>query len=271
MKNGRWGGSGPGIFFRATTTSNPRASLHVANSPFTQKALQSTLCGALLFLAACAATELPSPTTDINSATTVADWSAFTIGPNDLVHISVLGQPDYSPPAVGVRVAPDGTLSLPALGSVAVAGKSAAEVASFVEAGLKKYLLEPSVSVAVLEQSSRRFYVFGDVNTPGPFVMDRPITALEALAHGGGLVSGANGESVVIIRAHGEDIEVIPFNAETPGPDGLVQVLPDDFVFVSKAGVGVFSESVLPYLQGIGFTVTQVSSVALAYDRIYND
>lgn len=258
-------------FFPGYPTSNPRASIPVANSPIFPQALRSALCGALLLLTACAATDLPTATTDINSATTVADWSAFTIGPNDLIHISVFGQPEYSPPGVGVRVAPDGTLSLPALGSVSVAGMSAAEVASVVEAGLKKYLLEPSVSVTVLELSSRRFFVFGDVNTPGPFVMDRPITALEALAHGGGLVSGANGESVVIIRAHGEDIEVIPFNAETPGPDGLVQVLPDDFVFVSKAGVGVFSESVLPYLQGIGFTVTQVSSVALAYDRIYND
>jgi protein involved in polysaccharide export with SLBB domain len=243
----------------------------VANSPSIIQAPRRILCSVLLVLAACAATDLPTATTDITTATTVADWSAFTIGPNDLVHISVFGQPEYSPPAVGVRVAPDGTLSLPVLGSVTVGGLSAAEVASSIEAGLKKYLLEPSVSVAVLEQSSRRFYVFGDVKNPGPFVMDRPITALEALAHGGGLVTGANGESVVIIRAHGEDIEVIPFNAATPGPDGLVQVLPDDFVFVSKAGVGVFSESILPYLQGIGFTVTQVSSVALAYDRIYND
>ena len=229
------------------------------------------LAACLLLAGACSAPPLPSPTTDISSATTVADWSAFTLGPNDLVHVSVFGQPEYSPPASGIRVAPDGTLSLPMLGAVHVAGKSADEVAIAVQAGLAEWLLEPSVSVAVLEHSSRRYFVFGEVNTPGPYAMDRPITALEALTSGGGLRSGANGEQIVIVRAHGEDIEVIRFNAQTPGPDGLVRVEPDDFVFVQKSGVGVFSESVMPYLQGIGFTMTQIASVALAYDRLGND
>jgi polysaccharide export outer membrane protein len=226
------------------------------------------MAGLLVFLAACAATDLPDSTTDISTATTVADWSAFTIGPNDLLHVSVFGQPEYSPPSAGIRVAPDGTLSMPLLGSVPVADKSASEVRGILEAGLVKYLHEPSVTVAVLEYSSRRFYVFGEVKSPGPYPMDRPITALEALSFGAGFVAGANRESVVILRRHGDDVEVLPFNAETPGPDGLVQVRPDDFVFVSKAGVGVFSESVLPYLQGIGFTVSQVASLALAYDRL---
>lgn len=229
------------------------------------------LAACLLLAGACSSPPLPSPTTDISSATTVADWSAFTLGPNDLVHVSVFGQPEYSPPASGIRVAPDGTLSLPMLGAVHVAGKSADEVAIAVQAGLAEWLLEPSVSVAVLEHSSRRYFVFGEVNTPGPYAMDRPITALEALTSGGGLRAGANGEQIVIVRAHGEDIEVIRFNAQTPGPDGLVRVVPDDFVFVQKSGVGVFSESVMPYLQGIGFTMTQIASVALAYDRLGND
>lgn len=241
----------------------------ITNTPVSRALSRAAAC--LLMMAACAAPELPKATTDISTATTVADWSAFTLGPNDLVHVSVFGQPEYSPPAAGIRVAPDGTLSIPMLGAVHVAGKSADEVASVVQAGLTKWLLEPSVSVAVLEHSSRRYYVFGEVKEPGPYEMDRPITALEALANGGGLQSGANGETVVIVRAHGEEIEVISFNAETPGPDGLVRVMPDDFVFVQKSGVGVFSESVMPYLQGIGFTMTQIASVALAYDRLDNE
>jgi polysaccharide export outer membrane protein len=261
----------PVFFSGAVRTPKPRALIPVANSTSILQSLRLLLAGGLIAFASCAGPDLPSATSDISSATTVADWSQFTLGPNDLVHVSVFGQPEYSPPAVGIRVAPDGTLSIPVLGSILVQGKSAAEVASFVEAGLGKFLLEPSVTVAVLEHSSRRFYVFGDVKQPGPIVMDRPITALEALTHGGGLMPGANGEEIVIIRAHGSEVEVILFNAVTPGPDGLVQVLPDDFVFVSKAGVGVFSESVMPYLQGIGFSMSQVSSVVLAYDRLYNE
>ena len=89
---------------------------------------------------------------------------------------------------------------------------------------------------------------------------------------GGGVLSGANREEVVIVRRHGEeDIEVIAFNAQTPGPDGLVQVRSEDLVFVQKSGVGSFAESVLPYMQGTGFTLSQIASLALAYDRLYNE
>jgi len=226
---------------------------------------------AILALAGCAATDLPESTTDVDSRSTVPDRSLFTLGPSDLLYVSVFGEPDYSPPATGVRVAPDGTLSLPLLGSVEVEGKSPEELRTLIEAGLTGYLREPSVSVAVMDYASRRYFVFGEVKSPGPQVMDRPVSALEALALGGGFQPAANRSDVVILRRHGEsDVEVIPFNAETPGPDGLVQVHPDDFLFVGKAGVGVFSESIQPYLQGAGYTMSQIASVALAYDRLYN-
>ena len=225
-----------------------------------------------LALAACKGPRLPESTTDVVSATTTADWSAFTLGPNDLVHVAVFGQPELSSPSLGIRVAPDGSLGLPLLGAVPVAGLSPDEARRAIEAGLASYVKSPSVAVSVLEYSSRRFYLFGEVKRPGPFPMDRPITALEALTYGEGFASGANREKVVIVRRHGADeVEVIPFDAEVPGPDGLVQVRPDDFVFVAKSRVGNFSEGVMPYLQGLGFTLSQVASIALAYDRLYND
>jgi len=224
---------------------------------------------ALALLASCAATDLPEPTSDIDSRSTVADWSAFTIGPNDLVHVAVFGQPDYSTHPKGQRVSPIGTLSMPVLGAVRIGGMSADEAAETIEAGLKDYLREPSVSVGVMELASRRFYLFGEIKQPGPIVMDRPITALEALTLGGGWQSGANRERVVILRTHADDeVEVIEFDAQSPGPDGLVQVRPDDFMFVGKAGVGVFSESVLPYLQGIGMSVGQVANAIFVLDKL---
>jgi len=225
----------------------------------------------LPLFAACAATALPESTSDVDTRSTIADWSDFTIGPNDLIHVAVLGRPEYSTPPMGVRVSPQGTLSFPLLGPVSVAGKSADEVAEVLEAGLSEYEREPSVSVAVMEYSSRRFYLFGEVKLAGPVPMDRPLTALEGLAMGGGWQPGANRERVVIVRTHGAgdgDIEVIEFNGETPGPDGLVQVRPGDFLFVGKAGVGVFSESILPYLQGIGLTAAQLSNVLLVTNEL---
>jgi len=224
----------------------------------------------LLFVA-CKATPLPESTTDLDTRSTVATARDFDLGPGDLLYVAVFGKPEYSPPPTGVRVAPDGTLSLPLLGSVPVTGRSPEELRQVVEAGLDNYLNAPSVTVAVMEYVSRRYYLFGEVAQPGPKIMDRPVTALEALATGGGFEPGANRDEVVVIRRHGADIEVIPFDGQTPGPDGLVQIRPDDFIFVGQDGVGVFSDQVQPYLQGVGYSLSQIASVAIAYDTLQDD
>ena len=223
-------------------------------------------------LSACSAVQLPESNTTVVSASTQEDWSPFTLGPNDRVFFAVLGQTELRMPETGLRVSPDGTLSLPLVGAVKVAGLSVEEARKAIEAGFSEFYHEPAVILSVMELASRRFYVFGEVKKPGPYSMDRPITALEALSFGGGFNAGANRDHVVVMRRHGGDgIEVIPFNADTPGPDGLLQINPNDLVFVARSGVGVFSEKVAPYLQGLGYSISQVAALALAYDRLYND
>ena len=225
----------------------------------------------MVALAACAAPPLPQSTTTETTASMAVDWSDFTLGPNDLIQVAVFGQPELSSPPTGVRIAPDGTLSLPLAGPVTLTGLTPAEASKAIEAKLT-FLKRPAVSVSVMEYISRRFYLFGEVKSTGPIAMDRPITALEAISMAGGFLPGANRARAVIIRRHGEgELEVIPFNAQTPGADGLVQIKAEDFVFVQKSGVGSFSEDALPYLQGVGFTLSQIASIALAYDRLYND
>ena len=211
---------------------------------------------------------LPESTGDFDTRNTSPDWSIFRLGPGDRVHLSVYGQPDFSSPDEGVRIAPDGSLSVPLLGAVPVEGKTAEEVRGTIEAALTTYLVDPSVTVWVAEYTSRRFHLLGEVEQPGPYPMDRPLTALEALSMGKGVKAGGNSGKVCILRPHGDDgIEVIPFDARIPGPDGLVQVHPDDVIFVSKSGVGRFSEQVLPYLQGIGYSLSQATSFAIIIDR----
>ncbi|MCH2110901.1 MAG: polysaccharide export protein, partial [Polyangiaceae bacterium] len=215
---------------------------------------------------------LPQSTTTETTVSTTVDWSDFTLGPNDLIQVAVFGQPELSSPPTGVRVATDGTLSLPLTGPISIGGMTTGDAAKAIESALATYLQRPAVSVSVVEYISRRFYIFGEVKNTGPFPMDRPITALEALSMSGGLLPSANSTQAVIIRRVGsEDVEVFAFNAETPGLDGLAQVRSEDFIFVQKSGAGSFSESVLPYLQGVGFTLSQLASFALAFDRISND
>ncbi|MBV1928942.1 MAG: polysaccharide export protein [Gammaproteobacteria bacterium] len=239
------------------------------NEWMTGKNLRVPLFALLAILTACRSIPLPESTTQVESATTVPDWGVFKLGPGDRLYLSVYGQPDFTTPDIGVRVSPTGHLSVPLLGAVPVEGKTAEDVRLAIESGLKTFLVEPAVTVWVSEYSSRRFHLLGEVEQPGPYVMDRPITALEALSLGKGVKPGGNRDQVVILRRHGEeDIEVIPFNVKVPGPDGLVQIWPEDIVFVSKSGVGRFSEQFLPYLQGIGYTLSQATSLTLVVERL---
>ena len=219
-------------------------------------------------VAACAAPPLPEATTNVVTASTQPDWSAFTLGPSDLVSVRVVGRPEYADLAAGLRVSPRGNLAIPRIAPVAVTGLSVEEAGEAIEEALRAVLRRPEVSVSLVELASRRFHALGMVGQPGPSVFDRPTTALEALAMVGGPTPGARRTRAMLIRRQGaDDLEIIEFDAETPGPSGLVQVMPDDVLFVPRSGVNKFSEEIAPYLQAVGLTLQQVTTVSLAVDR----
>ena len=75
------------------------------------------------------------------------------------------------------RVGPDGKVALRLLGEVHVAGLTTQEIAEKLEAQLSRYYVEPEVVVEVSEYLSQWFYVFGEVQRPGP----RPYTGRDGL------------------------------------------------------------------------------------------
>ena len=234
----------------------------------------SSICSILAALAlfSCQAPELPQSTSDQQTAHWDEDWSDFTLGPNDLVHLVVIGQPEISSPAGGLRIAPDGTLGVPMAGAVQITGMLPQEAAKTIEAALGKSLRNPSVSLSVISYVSRQYFLFGAIDEPGPKSFDRPTTALEAASQGGRILPGARRSQSVIIRRHDqEEIEVIPFNMDTPGADGMVQIRAGDMVFIPRTGANRFQEEATPFLQGIGLTLGQIASVALAYDVLSKD
>ena len=89
------------------------------------------------------------------------------IGAADLLEVRVFELPELQS---SVRVKADGTISLPLIGSLAVAGMTEADA----EANLKKiladrYVKDPHVSVLVKEHESRKISVIGAVVRPGAY------------------------------------------------------------------------------------------------------
>lgn len=138
----------------------------------------------------------------------------YKIGPKDLLEISVLGVPEIN--KLVVRVSEEGRITLPLLGEVAVGDLTKFELEKKL-AGLagEKIVIDPQVTVHILEYLSRRVSIIGAVEKPGPFELVGRQTLLSVLSEAGGLSRDA-GEEIVVIR-QGPDGETTSLRVPVDG------------------------------------------------------
>lgn len=129
--------------------------------------------------------------------------SAYKIGPQDLLEVSVFKVPELSK---SVQVADTGTVNLPLVGEVPAAGRTAQDVERDLTKKLgAKYLQSPQVTVLVKEYNSQRVTVEGAVKKPGVFPLRGQTSLLQSIATAGGLDTNvASSEVVVFRRANGK-------------------------------------------------------------------
>jgi polysaccharide biosynthesis/export protein len=215
---------------------------------------------ALLLLSGCAANALPVasvPDTQGSAnepdprnarlaeiAVSVADGSApvedHRIGPDDLIEVSVFDAPDVSG---SLRVSSQGDVFVPLIGAVPAAGHSPESLSRDIEARLKgRFMVNPQVTVQVLEVNSRPVSVLGPVKQPGLIHLRGSRPLAEVLAIAGGLAPDA-GDIVRITRAapNGDagtiDVNLSDLLESTVSSGRMVYVHPGDVVAVERAGV----------------------------------
>jgi polysaccharide export outer membrane protein len=114
-----------------------------------------------------------------------------------------------------VMVLPDGTISFPLIGTINVAGKTAADIEQEISSKLESNFVDgavPDVTVTVARTSGLQFSVIGQVRTPGIFTPGRYVTVLEALSFSGGVNEFASLSTIVVVRKSGKTLTVIPVN-----------------------------------------------------------
>jgi polysaccharide export outer membrane protein len=134
------------------------------------------------------------------------------------------------------RVGPEGSISMPMIGQVQVAGKTVVQVEADLKERFAKELQDPELFVN-LAQSGNVVYVSGSVARPGRIVLERPLTALEAILEAGGFAPDANLEKVKVIRYEGNDNTTFEINLEpvySGGPVPPFYVMPRDVVNVPR-------------------------------------
>ena len=144
----------------------------------------------------------------VTAVTPVQD-PAYRIGPEDGLEIAVWKDESLKSTAL---VRPDGGISFPLVGDLAVAGKTAAEVRDDIARRLTRFVPDAEVTVSVVRVASYRIYVIGRVNRPGDFSVGRAIDVLQALSLAGGTTPFAAEDEIRIIRREGGRQVAIPFD-----------------------------------------------------------
>jgi len=135
--------------------------------------------------------------------------SQMVLGPSDVIHISVWKNSDLSQT---VTVGPDGFISLPLVGNVQVAGFTSNQLGKAIASRLTTYVVNPEVTVSIVEIRSRQVYILGQVSKPGSFPLIAPTHVLQLIAEAGGLTNYAKRKSIVVLRAEPEGTKKIAFD-----------------------------------------------------------
>ncbi|AXC13434.1 Capsule polysaccharide export protein [Acidisarcina polymorpha] len=164
--------------------------------------------------------------------------AAINIGPGDLLDVVVFDTPELSS---HVRVAQDGSANMPVIGRVDLNGLNADQAARYLEQQFRKQhlLLEPHVTVFIVEYASQGATISGEIRQPGIYPTLGKRRLLDMLAIAGG-ISPTAGKTVSIIHRDDPTHPVlVPLQGTAANLNAQEnpQILPGDTIVVGKAGV----------------------------------
>jgi len=198
----------------------------------------------------------------------------YRVGPGDVLRVNVAGHLDlssalYKQGILGSPVDGSGAIQLPWIGVVPVRGMTVFEIKAEVEKRFLKYLKRPAVDVAVVEFGSQRVFVLGEVKNPGMFILDRPMTPLQALALTGGFTADANRGQIALFQGSVSIDNMKTFNAVTLAGSANELLRPNDLIFVGQrawAKESQMARDLVPILQLVSLPIGTARDVALFQD-----
>jgi protein involved in polysaccharide export with SLBB domain len=148
----------------------------------------------------------PMPSMTTGSSPTgydAAEVARFHVG--DMVTVTLTGLPEAIEPH-SEPIKEDGTITMPDIGHVPAAGKTAGELQNAIyNLYVPKYYRHLTVTV---NTGDRVYYVTGEVKAPGRQLYAGQMTVTKAITTAGGFTDFANHKKVWLIRAGGQRIKV---------------------------------------------------------------
>ena len=188
----------------------------------------------------------------------------IVIHTGDVLSVRILGQTDYAPP---LRVSVDGTIQLPLIGSIPVAGMTVEATQKIitdrlVSAGM---FISPQVTVQLAEAAGQFVTVSGELHAVVPVTGDRRL--FEILAAAGSLPPTAS--HIVTILRPGQDKPIVVDLGTDPirSQASNIRILPRDTILISRVGVvyvlGAFKvQGMIPLVQNAPLTLLQAAALS---------
>lgn len=161
----------------------------------------------------------------------------YVLGPGDTVRVQLFGNVNG---IYEYDVTRDGTLNLPEIGPMTVAGLPFSEFREDVSRRVKEMLIGTQVSVTMGQLRTIRVFVLGDANRPGSYVVESLATISSALYRSGGISRIGSLRDIQLKRsgkvvAH-LDLYDLLLEGDTSGD---VRLQPGDVIFVPPIGAQV--------------------------------
>jgi polysaccharide export outer membrane protein len=110
----------------------------------------------------------PSPSPSGKVPTPIPEATEYTLGDGDKVLVTVYQVADFSGEFL---VLPDGTLTLPLIGTIKVEGMTVTRASQTISKRYTTYLKRPIVTVSLLTPRPLQIAVAGEVNNPGTYTI----------------------------------------------------------------------------------------------------
>ncbi len=127
----------------------------------------------------------------------------YVIGAGDMLNVNIWKEPSLSG---GVKVRPDGFVTLPLVNEVQVVGMTTAQLRKVLEEKYKEFTIDPFVTVRLEGIASSEVFLVGQVARAGAFPLNGNETLLQMLTRAGGLSVFADRSNIRVVRREGDRV-----------------------------------------------------------------
>jgi polysaccharide export outer membrane protein len=168
---------------------------------------------------------------------------------------------------ISYRVYPDGTIDIPFLKSIPVAGLTLKEASKVVEEHFKRQIPDAVVKLSI---ANKTFTVIGEAGTGIYGLTREKMTIYQALSLSGNLNNAGDFRKVRIIRETLEGNEVLIFDIR---PSSLIEskyyyIYPNDIIYVQRARSSFYKVNNWSSFMGIVSTSLSLLFTVLYYQKL---